>query len=520
MVQSSRRFGSYSLFGWLALALIGSYFVFPLNRHLRLGIDLVGGYYLTLQVQTDEAVKAELLERMYSAINRLKEQQVEAVSFKVIGQEYQLTFKTLDEVQKAAGFLKSHAADMTIHTDGMVLTARLTEMHVAKIKEWAVESNIDVLRKRLDATGTAEIAIVRQGEQNIVVELPNIDDPARAKEMIGRVAQLDVKLVHKSARSEEDLLDDHDGILPDGMMIVADAPNANRQDREMNYYLVDDYTDLTGRDLKHAEAQLGGVSGTEPVVAFQFRPEGSERFYEVTSKNHGRQLAIVLDNQVICAPVIRATLPGSGVISGNFTWDSAQDLATMLKAGSFVAPVKFEEERRIGPSLGQESIRQGLMSCLIGLVALFIFSIVWYKAAGLLAFLALVYNLLLIIFFMAWLKATLTLPGIAGMILTIGMAIDCSILIYERIREVLATGMTYKKAVEEGFSGAMTVILDANITTLLMGVVLYKFGTGPVQGFAVTMILGIFATLATGLFFLKSLFNFVLYNTQKQNISI
>lgn len=520
MITSSRRFGSYSLFAWLAFAAIGSYFVFPLHRHLKLGIDLVGGFYLTLQVQTDEAVKTELLERMYGSINRLKEQHVEVESFKVADREYKLTFKTLDEVQKAAGFIKSHAADMTVHTEGMVLTARLTETHVAKIKEWAVESNIEVLRKRLDATGVAEIAIAREGEHNIVIELPNVDDPARAKEMIGRVAQLDIKLVHKSARSEEDLLDEHDGILPEGMIIIGETKANKAKNKEDFFYLVDDYTDLTGRDLKHAEAQLGGMSGTEPVVSFQFRPEGGERFYELTSKNHGRQLAIILDNEVICAPVIRATLPGSGVISGNFTWDSAQDLATMLKAGSFVAPVKFEEERRIGPSLGRESIRQGLMSCIIGLAVLFVFAVAWYKLAGFLAFLALVFNLLLIIFFMAWLKATLTLPGIAGMVLTIGMAIDCSILIYERIREVLATGVTYKKAVQEGFSGAMTVILDANITTLLMGIVLYKFGTGPVQGFAVTMILGIFATLATGLFFLKSLFDCILYNTSKQNISI
>lgn len=520
MIHSSRRFGSYSLFAWLAFAAIGSYFVFPLHRHLKLGIDLVGGFYLTLQVETDEAVRAELLERMYTSINRLKDQNIDAVSFKVIGQQYELTFKTLDEVQKAAGFIKSHTADMTIHTEGLVLTARLTEVHVAKIKEWAVESNVEVLRKRLDATGVAEIAIAREGEKNIVIELPNVDDPARAKEMIGRVAQLEIKIVHKTARSEDDLLDDYDGILPEGMMIVADTHSKKGSDRDSGVYLVDDYTDLTGRDLKHAEAQLGGMTGTEPVVAFQFRPEGGERFYELTAKNQGRQLAIILDNEVICAPVIRATLPGSGVISGNFTWESAQDLATMLKAGSFVAPVKFEEERRIGPSLGKESIRQGLMSCVIALAVLFAFSVFWYKGAGFLAFLALVYNLLLIIFTMAWLKATLTLPGIAGMVLTIGMAIDSSILIYERIKEVLATGVTYRKAVEEGFAGAMAVIIDANITTLLMGVVLYKFGTGPIQGFAVTMILGIFATLATGLFFLKSLFNFILYNTNKQNISI
>jgi preprotein translocase subunit SecD len=220
-------------------------------------------------------------------------------------------------------------------------------------------------------------------------------------------------------------------------------------------------------------------------------------------------LAIVLDGEIISAPQIRSAIRSEGSISGVGPQE-AQELSLLLKSGAFVAPVTFEEERQIGPSLGAESIRQGLVSCLVGLAALFVFSVTLYKIPGILAFATLLYNLLLILMALAWFKATLTLPGIAGMVLTVGMAIDASILIYERVREELAAGVSLRKAVNNGFSDAKVVILDANITNLIVGVVLYKFGTGPIQGFAVTLIIGIIATLITGLFFLRSLLNFVI----------
>jgi len=227
-----------------------------------------------------------------------------------------------------------------------------------------------------------------------------------------------------------------------------------------------------------------------------------------------------LDSEVISAPRIESAIRGSGEITGNFTTDSARTLALLLKSGSFVAPVTFEEERQIGPSLGQESIRQGLTSCLIGLGLLLFFSLFYYNLSGFFAFFALVYNLILVLLGISWLKATLTLPGIAGMVLTVGMAIDASILIFERIKEELSQGVALKKAVELGFSGAMKVILDANITTFIVGIVLYRFGVGPIQGFAVTMMLGIIATLVTTLFFLRSLFKFMLNNFDIQKLRI
>lgn len=515
MISSSRS-TTYGFFFWIALAAIGSYLVFPLERHLKLGIDLVGGFYITLQVQTDEAVKIEMQERMMSALHRLRENNLsEPLNSRVKDNSFSLTFENLEDTYKALQCFKAHLGDVSVHSEGSTVVVRLTDNKVQEIKNWSVESNVEILRKRLDKTGVSEVSISRHGEKNIIIELPNVDDPDRAKEMIGKTAQLEIKLVEGAAASEDDLLDRYDGLLPEGMMIVTGQEKGDRT----RYYLVSDYAEVSGRDLKNAQPSLGGRTGTEPVVVFEFKPEGGEKFYELTSKNIGRQLAVVVDGVVYSAAVINDAIRNSGSITGGFTWEAAQDLATALKSGAFVAPVTFEEERRIGPSLGRESIRQGVMACIIAMVVLFVFSL-WYKVCGLLAFTALLYNLLLIIFSMAWLNATLTLPGIAGMVLTIGMAIDSSILIYEKMKELLKSGMPFKKSVEEGFSDAMVVILDANITTFLMGLVLYWLGTGPIQGFAVTMMLGILSTLVTGLFFLRSLFFFVLHHTNAKKLSI
>ncbi len=518
MASVVSRTSSYGFFFWVALAVVGSYFVWPLKDHLKLGTDLIGGFYLTLQVETDEAVRTELVERMRGAVHRVKEQGLDVVAQKVEGHSFELTFNSTEDAQKAVRFLKSHNEELSVHNDqGAVVTVHIPEYLVKQIGDYAVQSNIDVLRKRLDKTGVAEVSISRQGEHDIIVELPNVDDPARAKEMIGKTALLEIKLVEDSGASEEDLLEKYNYALPEGMMIVPGAQEGKKQNM---FYLVPDYTDLTGRDLKNAEPALGGVSGTEPVLAFEFRPEGGDKFYELTSKNHGRVIAVIVDGEVISAATVQATLHTTGTIIGRFTWEEVSDLAISFKSGSFVAPVKFLEERRIGASLGQESIKQGVMACAIGMALLFIFSIVFYKVSGLLAFIALLYNLLLTLFCLSWLGATLTLPGIAGMLLTVGTAIDASILIFERVREALQTGMSFKNAIEVGFSDVLVVILDANITTFLMSIVLYKFGTGPVQGFAVTMMFGILATLVSGLLFLRSLFGFILNNTRIGRLSI
>nr|MBP7854303.1 protein translocase subunit SecD [Candidatus Babeliales bacterium] len=304
----------------------------------------------------------------------------------------------------------------------------------------------------------------------------------------------------------------------EGTMIV--PGHRRNQFDEKIYYLVPSFSPITGKNFKQATVGFGGDMGSDLCVNFEFDEEGGKRFHELTSENLGRTLAIVLDGEVIQAARINAVIGSRGSISGNFRSDEASTLAKLLKSGAFKAKVDFIEERQIGPTLGQEAIRQGLMSCLIGLVLLLFFGIFYYRLCGVFSFFTLVYNMILLMLFMAILHATLTLPGIAGMILTVGMAIDSSILIYERIKEGLREGLTISAAVEDGFSEAMWVILDSNITTFIVASVLYYYGTGPIAGFAVTMMIGIVTTLITGLFFLKSLFKFYLKFFDVQKLSI
>jgi len=498
---------------WMYFLIIGSYFLFPLRSSLRYGIDLVGGTYLTLEVQTEKAVEAALMEKMDSMSGKFKRAGKEApVSEKIVNGAIVLEFSSMDAAQAASSILKEDDRDLVQTVDGSSITLRFSARAETRMKEDAVKRNIDVLRTRLDKFSVAEISISPKGERHIIVELPDVDDPQQAKAMIGTAAILEFKIVEAQGNSPEDILLEYDGDLPAGMEILPGKRNEGAA-----YYMVPKRSTVTGKSLQDARPNF--VDGAM-AVNFEFNAEGGEKFYELTSKNYGRQLAVVLDNVVITAPVINAAIRNSGVITGTFSSEQAKDLALLLKSGSLVVPVTFEEERQIGPSLGQESIKQGVMSCLIGFALVLLFSLYYYKFSGFLAFLALIYNVFLILVGMSWLNATLTLPGIGGIVLTIGMAIDASILIYERIKEELALGVSVKKAVDDGFSDAMRVILDANITTFIVGIVVYKFGTGPIQGFAITMMLGIISTIVTGLFFLRALFNFILDNFNIQKLKI
>lgn len=520
MNVSAHRTSWFSWFTfWVLLALACCYFLWPLRKTLRYGIDLVGGTFITLEVQTDKAVETELLSKLQPISNRLKETGKEQpVTKNVENGSIILTFSTPAAAQAAAATIQDQDKNLVVSTENQTVKASFNDRFAKKIKDDAVSRNVEVLRTRLNRLSVEEITIAAQGERNIIVELPDVSDPQQAKEMIGKAAVLEFKLVQRVGKSPEDILYEIDGVLP-GDMEILPSQETTADGRISEYYLVPKFAEISGKDLRDARARLGDRSGM--AVEFSLSSEGGDKFYELTSKNIGKPLAIVLDGQVVMAPRINAALRESGIIeSSTFTPASAKQLEVLLKSGAFVAPVTFEEERQIGPSLGQESIRQGLISCLVGLGLLLLFSVVFYSMAGLLAFITLLYNLLLILVAMSLLRATLTLPGIAGLVLTVGMAIDASILIYEQIKEALANGMTIKKAVDTGFSDALVVILDANITTFIVGVVLYYFGTGPIKGFAVTMMLGIISTLITGLFFLKSTFTFILnkFNVQKLRI--
>lgn len=515
-----------SFIAWVALFIAGFFYLFTFEGfkpHLRkdrikFGIDLVGGTYITLGVQVDKALEIDLNDKV-QVLNKtlIKEHLAVPLSHAIEGNNATLGFETYEQAKAAEEILKRDQ-DLVTSIDSTKVSVHFRDAYAKKIKEAAVAGNIEVLRTRLDSLGVGEIPIAAQGDKSIIVELPNVDDPEKAKAMIGKPALLEIKLIERIGSSPEEILDAYDGELPDGMIII--PGKARSLEGAKRFYLVPAFTDLTGRLLKNAYAGFGGTMNSEPVVHFEFNPEGGEKFNELTRKNYGRQLAVIIDGIVISDPRVNEPIGASGIIHGNFTLESASELSSLLKSGAFVAPVSFEEERQIGPSLGQESIRQGLMACLVGLLLLIIFSVLMYKIAGIFAVLALVFNLLFILIILGALQATLTLPGIAGMVLTIGMAIDASILIYEKMREELKNGVTLGKAIQSSFSDAMEVILDSNITTFIVGIVLYKFGAGPIQGFALTLMIGIVATLVTGLFFLRSIFSFFVYTLGMQKLRI
>jgi preprotein translocase subunit SecD len=519
MNSAVRNFFASTFFGWVIVAIIACWYLFTFQdgrfmlrpNRVKFGIDLVGGVYITLGVETEKAIETELFDKMESLVKAFKEAKIKTPSQKSLQKEsIKFVFESSDDAVKAADIIKSKAQMFKVALDGNTIIATLNEEAAQQIRNWAVKGNIQVLRSRIDRLGVGETTIAAQGKKNIVIELPNVDDPLKAKQLIGKAALLEIKLVERSAENEDDLLEDFEGELPDGMQIL---PSMNGK----TFFLVPRYTDLTGRLLKDA---FTGIVNGELVVHFKFNQDGGEKFYDLTRKNFKRRLAIIVDGVVISDPMVKTAIRSEGYIQGNFTQENAVELASLLKSGAFVAPVTFEEERKIGPSLGQEAINSGLLACSVGLGLLLVFSIFMYKLAGLFACVTLVYNLLLILLALSWLKATLTLPGIAGMVLTIGMAIDASILIYERIREELSRGVPVAKAVDSGFSDALSVILDSNITTFLVGIVLYYFGTGPILGFSITMMVGIISTLVTGLFFLRSIFNVLLTIGRVQKLSI
>ena len=516
MNSLARRFVSSGFLVWLLVAAIAVIFLYPIRQKIKFGIDLVGGTYITLRVETEKAIDHELREKLQELESSLKHSDEPLPT----GHKFEdggltVSFANSDAAVKAMSTLKRDIEGVVADLDGSNIKMQFTEKKQNEINKWAVESDIEVLRTRLNSIGAEEIKVAPQGKKDIIVELPDVADFAKAKEMIGTPAHLEFKLVESIASNKDALLDEYGGEIPSGLEILP-----FNQDGHKSYVLVPDYAEVSGRHLKEAKAGIGGQYGTDAVVAFKLTSNGSKKFYKLTSENVGKRLAIILDNKVISAPVIQQAIRSDGQITGSHSMEEAKELAMLLKSGAFVAPVKFEQERSVGPSLGHESIKSGVISCSVGLLLLFLFSVIVYKLSGFFAFLALVYNLLLMLFAMSIFKATLTLPGIAGMVLTIGMAVDASILIYEKIRELIRHGETVNAAINNGFKDAMAVILDANITTFIVGAVLFYFGTGPVKGFAVTLMLGIIATLIAGLFFLKSLFRAFLMHRNVQKLSI
>jgi preprotein translocase subunit SecD len=377
--------------------------------------------------------------------------------------------------------------------DDNLFMIRFTDQAILAIKNSAVDQSIEIVRRRIDETGTREPTIQRQGLDRILVQVPGLDDPERLKRLLGKTAKMSFHLLDNRGSMTEALK----GRIPPGTMLLSSIEDTS--EGQVRRYLVKKRVAVAGDRLIDSQPSYDSRSG-QPIVNFRFDTLGGKKFGDVTKRNVNRPFAIVLDGKVISAPVIREPiLGGSGQISGNFTISGAQDLALLLRAGALPAPLTILEERTVGPGLGADSIASGKTASIIGLVLVIIFMIITYGIFGVFANVALLVNMVLILGGLSLLQATLTLPGIAGIVLTIGMAVDANVLVFERIREEVRAGRTPISAIDSGYNRAITTIIDANLTTLIAALILFYFGSGPVRGFAVTLSIGIVTSMFTAI---------------------
>ena len=493
------------------------------HKKINLGLDLQGGMHLILEVDSEKAVDGSI-ERISNELrillkkNRIRYDEIlrvnsNKISVKISGQNNIDGFNKImnDEFKN----LKIEQSSSSSEVYECLLS--FPDAEAEHIKKMASEQALETIRNRIDQFGVSEPDIRRQGENQILIQLPGVKETQRAKELIGKTALLEFKLIDES----HSVSDAEKGDIPPGSEVLyqtVEDPSTGRTIKTP--YLLKKHTLLTGAYLTDARVEIDSQYN-EPYVSIEFDRNGARIFSEVTEENVKKRLAIVLDNNVYSAPVIQEKIAGGKArITGNFSAEEARDLAIVLRAGALPAPVKIIEERTVGPSLGSDSIKKGIISTIVGGILVFIFMTVYYKGSGLIANFALILNIFLIVAGLAGFQATLTLPGIAGIILTIGMAVDANVLIYERIREELRSGKTVMSAVDAGYERATLTILDANVTTLIAGLVLFQFGTGPIRGFAVTLSLGIVTSLFTALYVTRSIFDFLLFNKKIKKLSI
>jgi preprotein translocase subunit SecD len=490
---------------------------------IKRGLDLKGGVQLVMQVNVNEAVRLEVdqaIETLKTQAGRLN------VPAPAIKRENDSTFIATPPAGVSAADYERIANDYlgafsVSRTPEGALQFTYTSAAIAQLRRDTVAQAVETIDNRVNALGVTEPIIVPQGESRIVIQLPGVDDPARVKEIIKTTAQLQFRIVEGTQADSEEAVR---ASLPANLQSEVDILPGTREDElgravGVQYYAVRKTVPVSGRDLKNARVQKGRIG--EPVIGFSLTPEGAPKFGELTGANIRRQMAIVLDNRVMSAPVINSRIDGEGVIEGTFTQQQAADLALVLRSGSLPASLTTLEERTVGPSLGRDSIRQGVMATIIGFIALVIVIIAYYKGAGINAVLALLLNLLILLGMMAFFKANLTLPGIAGIILTLGMAVDTNVLVFERIREELRDGRTVRASIDNGFTRAFGTIIDTHLTTIISALFLFQFGTGPIKGFAVTLLIGLAASVFTAFFVSRMIFDIMYKPTDRpQAISI
>lgn len=477
------------------------------SKTMNLGLDLRGGSHLLLEVQVDVAVRDRIAALVDEVRRELRDRKIGYTELGSSGTTVSFMLRDNAQGKEAVDRVRRLDDGLDAVLDGDRVRLSFTEAALKDLKTKVLDQSIEIVRRRIDETGTREPSIQRQGEDRILVQLPGVDNPERVKSLIGRTAKLTFRFVDSNMPNTAPGTP-----IPPGTELLPDQSESGR------YWVIQRRTIVTGDTLASAASTF--YNGM-PVVTFKFDSIGGKRFGDATTENVGKLFAIVLDNKVISAPVIREPITGgSGQISGNFTVEEAQDLALLLRAGALPAPLTVIEERTVGPGLGADSIKAGTVACLVGLVLVIIFMQVVYGRYGFYANVALVVNLALIMALLSFLGATLTLPGIAGIVLTIGMAVDANVLVFERMREESKLGRTTLAAVDAGYNRAWTAIVDANVTTLIAAFLLFLFGTGPIKGFAVTLTIGILTSLFSALMVTKLLIARHMQRTRPKELPI
>ncbi len=508
----------------LVVALVGgaAFSAYPLSETINLGLDLRGGIHLVLEVKVEDALRAETDRDLDSFLREAEDRGLgSAVGSRTTDTAFEVTGISADQDSVVKDIASDYLAGWNWHRRGERLAFEMKLQNSSEIRELAVVQAEQTIRNRIDAFGVTEPVIHRQGlgGRRIVVQLPGVDDPERVKRLIKNTAFLEFRLVDyplggRSAGSPAEILANYGGQLPDGLEImIEDVRDESGEVVSQGFYALERRPIVTGRDLKDARPGLGQVN--QPVVNFSLTHEGGVIFGETTGANVGKGLAIVLDGKVVTAPNIKSRISDRGLIEGGFTPDEVQDLSTVLRSGALPAGITYLEDRSVGPSLGQDSIDQGLRAGMIGAILVVLSILLVYKLSGINAVLALTFNIILLFGALSYFGATLTLPGIAGIVLTVGMAVDANVLVFERIKEELRSGRTVRSGIAAGFAKALSSILDANITTLIAALFLFQFGTGPIRGFAVTLSIGILASLFTAIFVSRLLFDLLLSRKQR-----
>ena len=505
----------YSVIFFLVLCASTNFFDdeenFFLSKKINLGLDLQGGSYLLLEVDTKPLINQRLQQKVIKLRDFLKKNSIKYQKLNLKNEKINFIINENDIEKFEEYFLNKdnnlnfyynnyRSYEMEYSIENNTIYIEYSRFGVIEINNSAVNQSLEIVRRRIDEVGTKEPTIIRQGSDRILIELPGLDDPDRIKKLLGKTANLTFRLV-----SEED------------NTFGSELMPFENSDEQLN---VNKRVVVSGDNLVNAKPSLDNQTN-QASVSFTFDRVGSKKFGRATTDNVGKRLAIILDGQIISAPQIREPIVGgNGQITGNFTFQSATDLALLLRSGALPTPLTIIEERTVGPDLGEDSIKAGAFSLLIGFILVIFYMFYKYKQLGIIANLALIINLILLLGILTILEATLTLPGIAGIILTVGMAVDANVLIFERIKEELKIEKSTIHAFDIGYQRAQSAILDANITTLISALILFFLGSGPVKGFAVTLGIGILTTLFCAYFFARHLSSFYAMRNRDKQIVI